>query len=56
MTFSVHEQDIMLSLLIFDRYLNVDTGMKMLQTMFEKADYYDNILVEEYGAIWKMEE
>ncbi|MFN4253800.1 MAG: trypsin-like peptidase domain-containing protein [Saprospiraceae bacterium] len=56
LTFSVHEQDIILSLLIFDRYLNADTGMAMFQKMFECADRYDNILVEEYGAQWKLEE
>ena len=54
-TFSVHEQDILLSLLIYDRYLNEDTGMQMLQLLFEKADHYDNILVEKYGAQWKVE-
>lgn len=55
LTLSVHEQDIILSLLIYDRYLNEETGMTMLRSLFEKADYYDNILVEEYGAIWKQE-
>jgi serine protease Do len=54
LSFSVHEQDIMLSLLIFDRYLNEETGKAMLQNLFEKADYYDNILVEQYGAGWKL--
>ena len=53
LTLSLHEQDILLSLLIFDRYLNHETGMNMLQTLFEKADHYDNILVEQYGATWK---
>ncbi|MCK6694684.1 MAG: trypsin-like peptidase domain-containing protein, partial [Thermoanaerobaculia bacterium] len=54
-TFSVHEQDILLSLLIYDRYLNEDTGMQMLQLLFEKADHYDNILVDQFGAQWKVE-
>ena len=53
LTFSVHEQDILLSLLIYDRYLNEDTGMNSLLQLFEKADYYDDILVEKYGAQWK---
>ena len=56
LTFSVHEQDILLSLLIYDRYLNEDTGMQSLQRLFEKADHYDNILVEQYGATWKVED
>jgi len=53
LTFSIKGQDIILSLLIYDRYLNVDTGMKLFQHLFEKADYHDNVLVEKYGAIWK---
>lgn len=56
LTFSIKENDIVLSLLIYDRYLNMDTGMKLFKYLFEKADHYDNILVEEYGAIWKNEE
>lgn len=55
LTFSIKGQDIILSLLIYDRYLNVDTGMKLFRHLFEKADYHDNILVETYGAIWKGE-
>ena len=56
LTFSVKGQDIVLSLLIYDRYLNLDTGMKLFAHLFERADYYDNVLVEEYGAGWKNEE
>lgn len=56
LTFSVKEQDIILSLLIFDRYLNVETGLLLLKNLFEKADHFDNILVETYGAKWKFEE
>jgi serine protease Do len=53
MTLSVHEQDILLSLLIFDRYLDEETGIEMLEDLFKKADYYDNVLVEQYNAVWK---
>jgi serine protease Do len=53
LTFSIYEQDIYLSLLIFDRYLNEETGMEMLQNLFKKADFYDNELVEKFGANWK---
>lgn len=56
LTFSIKGQDIILSLLIYDRYLNVDTGLKLFEHLFERADYYDNILVEEFGASWKYEE
>ena len=53
LTFSVKGQDIVLSLLIYDRYLNAETGRRLFLHLFEKADYYDNILVEEFGASWK---
>ncbi len=53
LAFSIREQDIILSLLIFDRYLNVETGLLLFQRLFQQADYYDNILVEKFGALWK---
>lgn len=53
LTFSIKGQDIVLSLLIFDRYLNVDTGLKLFKHLFDTADKYDNILVEQFGAQWK---
>ncbi len=56
LNFSVRERDIILSLLIFDRYLNVETGLKLFRHLFEQADYYDNILVEQYGALWKRDD
>ncbi len=52
LTFSIKENDIVLSLLIYDRYLNEETGMKLLKHLFQKADDVDNILVEKYGASW----
>ena len=53
LTFSVQGQDIILSLLLYDRYLNRETLAEIFENLFEMADYYDNILVEEYGALWK---
>jgi len=52
LTFSVKGQDIILSLLIFDQYLNKETSKKLFDHLSEAADYHDNILVEEYGASW----
>ena len=46
-------QEIVLSLVIYDRYLTLDTGMKRFRNLFEKADHYDNVLVEQFGAGWK---
>jgi len=54
LTFSIKGQDIILSLLIYDRYLNLETGKTLFNYLFKKADDYDNILVEQYGASWKL--
>jgi len=56
LTFSVRGQDVIISLLIYDRYFNLETGLKLFSYLFDKADEYDNVLVEQYGAIWKSEE
>jgi serine protease Do len=54
--FSVDEQDIILSTVIYDAYFTRDMAISIFKNLFEKADYYDNILVEKYGAIWKAKE
>lgn len=53
LTFSVKGRDVILSILIYDRYLNVDTGKQRFEHLFKQADYYDNILVDRFGAKWK---
>lgn len=55
LNFSVKNEDVVLSLLIYDRYLNANTGEKLFKHLFERADHYDNILVEEYGGEWRSE-
>jgi len=55
LTLSVKGQDIILSLLIYDQYLNIDSAKKLFNHLFAAADDYDNVLVEEYGAVWKKE-
>jgi len=52
LTFSTYGRDIILSLLIYDRYLTVETALPRFQELFRKADEYDNILVEEFGGRW----
>ncbi|MBI1225211.1 MAG: trypsin-like serine protease [Bacteroidetes bacterium] len=53
LSLSVRGQEIVLSLVIYDRYLTLETGMKRFRNLFEKADYYDNVLVDQFGAGWK---
>lgn len=52
MSLSVRGQDVILSLLIYDRYFNPDSAERLFRNLFEKADLYDNTLVETYGATW----
>lgn len=52
LTFSTFGRDIVLSLLIYDRYLTVETALPRFEHLFDKADHYDDILVEQYGAKW----
>ncbi len=56
LTFSIRENAVVLSLLIYDRYFNQDTGFKLFRHLLEKADYHDNILVELFGASWRKAE
>lgn len=51
---SVNEQDIICSTLIFDKFFNIDTGKKILISLFKEADSLDDVLVNEYGADWNI--
>ena len=53
LTFSVRGNEIILSLLIYDQYMNPDSALHLFQDLLEKADEFDNILVESFGAIWR---
>ena len=53
LAFSVKGNDIILSLLIFDQYLNSKTALHLFQYLFEKADAYDDQLVNRFGARWR---
>jgi serine protease Do len=50
-TFSTEGQNIILSLLIEDKYLNINIIQTLLTDLFEKADYYDDILMEQFGTM-----
>lgn len=52
LVFSVKGQFVLLSLLIYDRHLEEDTGRLLLQHLFERADHYDDILIDRFGASW----
>ena len=48
--FSTQGDNIVLSSLIYDPELTVESGTDLFKDLFERADYYDNILMEQYGC------
>lgn len=52
LTLSTRGRNIVLSLLIYDRYLSPEVGKHHFEHLFAKADYYDNCLVEKFNAQW----
>lgn len=56
MLFSLNGQNIVLSSLIYDLDLTVESGENAFRQLFQKADYYDNILIGQYGCIPILEE
>ncbi len=54
--FSLHEGNIVLSSLIFDLDINLDSGLEMFSDLFQKADHYDTILIGQFNCIPILEE
>jgi serine protease Do len=54
--FSVSNQDIVISFMAYDQYLNYETGLKEIESLLKKADYYDNYLIDNYGALPRVED
>lgn len=54
--FGVNNQDIVLSLMIYDHYLTFETGLESIKSLLKKADYYDNYLLENYGALPRIDD
>lgn len=50
MFFSINGQNIVLSSLIYDLDLTVESGVKAFRELFFKADHYDNILLEQFNC------
>lgn len=51
LTLSVNGQFVILSLVLFDRYLFEETGAELFKKLLEKADHYDDHLIHHYKAI-----
>lgn len=56
MLFSVNQQDIILSSLTYDMDMSLEAGEQMFNALFKKADFYDNVLLSDYGCQARLEE
>jgi serine protease Do len=50
------KQNIVLSCIMYDLDMTKEAGIEMLRDLFQKADYYDQILEEQFGCIELLEE
>ncbi|HOY39719.1 MAG TPA: hypothetical protein PLK75_10520, partial [Bacteroidales bacterium] len=46
--FSVNNQAVLLSFISYEDDLSVDSGVELLHNLMQKADYYDDILIEQF--------
>ncbi|MCZ2100332.1 MAG: YbjN domain-containing protein [Chitinophagales bacterium] len=51
-TLSINEAYIVLSLLIYDQSLHIETMYQLFRRLLDTADAMDNLLVDSYGAKW----
>jgi serine protease Do len=56
LSFSIIGHDILLSATVYDYFLNKETIATLFEKLFSKADFFDNILIEQYGAIARIQE
>ncbi|RYZ56049.1 MAG: trypsin-like serine protease [Sphingobacteriales bacterium] len=54
--FSLHEGSVVLSSLIYDLDINLETGTRMFSDLFQKADHYDSILIGQFNCLPILEE
>ncbi len=53
---SLRGNEIILSMIMIDRQLDVQQGYLQIKSLMESADYFDDQLVTKYGAIWKVDD
>jgi serine protease Do len=53
---STNQENIVLSCIIYDLYMTLESGKAVFENLFKKADAYDDILKNEYGCLERLEE
>ncbi len=54
--FSLHGDNVVLSSLVYDMELSVENGTQVFEDLFRRADFYDTLLIEQYGCRPLLEE
>lgn len=54
--FSLYEGNVILSCVIYDLDINLESGQVIFKDLFEKANYYDIILIDQYNCLPVLEE
>ncbi len=52
LTFSIKENNIILSLMVYDQHLNEESTYILLEYLLQTSDEYDDVLVNKYKATW----
>jgi serine protease Do len=50
------KQDIVLSLIMYDMDITRDGGAKAFGSLFQQADFYDDLLKRDFGCMERLEE
>jgi serine protease Do len=53
---SCQNQNIVLSCIMYDLDITKDGGVKVFDNLFKKADYYDDLLKNDFGCLDRIEE
>jgi len=56
LVFSVNNQQVLLSLISYEDDISIESGCELLKNLMYKADYYDDILIEQFKAQPRIEE
>jgi len=48
--FSLHEGNVVLSSMIYDLDINLESGEEMFRDLFSKADHYDSVLIDQFNC------
>jgi serine protease Do len=53
---STNQENVVLSSIIYDLDMTLEIGKEVFENLFKKADYYDDLLKQEYGCLERLEE